>query len=118
MEEKRGRSGSAEGARIEELAGSLSRQELLDLGARILRAARDGSRSVDKTRPRERGGPKDTVIQKAAAMEFLRLYEVEGLSFEEIGAIFGVSRERIRQLFVSLGIHPKDVEEFGKELRK
>lgn len=46
--------------------------------------------------------PKDPLVQRLAAESLRDMHDNEDMSFEEIGQIYGVTRERVRQIYNSL----------------
>lgn len=74
-----------------------TRGELINLANKLLEQAAAQTQNRND-HPKFAGSPRDPVVRKAAAMMLNRLHNIEKLSFEEIAALFGCSRERVFQL--------------------
>ncbi len=102
MPEKRTPAPAAEVPPIEEFE-SLSRGQLLKMAGKLTQMAMEVNDAENRlSSPKRSGEPKDPAVRRLAGLHLHWLHEHEKMSFEDIGNLVGISRNRAWQLYGDL----------------
>ena len=91
----------------------LSAEELKVMAARFSALGTSKGKASDPyAAKRFQGTSRDSLVQRVAAVKFYEMHKLQGMSFRDIAEAFGVSYERVRQLYYKF--HPKEEEKDGE----
>jgi hypothetical protein len=80
----------------------LTRRDLIELSQKLAQLASEATSPEETMRPKWSGSPRDPAVRKLARFALHDLKDVKKFSYEEIGNLIEISRERVHQLYKEL----------------